>query len=189
MTQSRPLLALGFSGLLAAALGAIFFARAVHAQDEGGSEPTPKPRANSSELPDLQPNQDWQSVAVASEAGLQGRAWSDPAAGCHLAVFSLPIPDTSASDKIFESLALTLAKSDYKLSKTERDLQPPQLILEGFGVRGIASLLVPEGTGRNASLLACYWNGREPTYCRSICQRADEKMRAETSSATTGLKP
>ena len=170
-------LVFGVAGLAAIPLS-IFHGAQVHAQDEAKAAALP----GSAALPDLQPNPDWQRVELSGADGLEGRAWSDPAGGCHLALFSLPVPDTASDDKIFESLSTTLAKSDYLLSKSETDTQPPQLLLTGFGVEGIATLDVPKGQDRRASLLACYWNRREPSYCRSLCESADKKMRIPSAT-------
>lgn len=142
-----------------------------------------------SSLPDLQPHSDWQAIAVAEAKGVDARAWSDAAGGCHLALFSLSIPNSSASDKIFESLSATMATSDYQLTKSDEPMSPPRLDLEGFGVRGIATLTVPEGQNRKANLLACYWNGREASYCRSLCEAADDKMRAMPSTSNSEKEP
>lgn len=171
--SAGPLIVAG-AGLAAIVVGLLHGAPTVHAQEESPGVPA---------LPDLQPNSDWQEMPVAGNDGLEGRAWSDPAGGCHLALLSIPIPDSAADDTILESLGATLAKSDYRLTPSEANAEPAHLLLEGFGVRGIATLEVPQGQGRRASLLACYWNGREPTYCRSLCQTADDKMRNSTGSS------
>jgi hypothetical protein len=168
-------------GLLASAgIGGVLV-RAVHADDDGKSV--------SATLPELRPNQDWQVTDVPEVQGLQARAWSDAAAGCHLALFSLPVPDTSASENILESLSATMAKSDYELTSSGGELDPPRFGLAGFGVTGIVSLLLSGEQARKASVLACYWNAREPSYCRSLCVRADDKFRALLSAPAAEKQP
>jgi len=177
----RPLLMLSCAGLIASVVAGSAFVRAVHADDD--SEPV------SASLPNLRPNQDWQVIDLPQDKGVNALAWSDPAAGCHLALFAIPVLDSSASEKILESLSATMAKSDYVLTSSEGELTPPRLGLEGFGVTGIVSLLIAEQPTRNASLLACYWNEREPSYCRSICEAADDTLRAQTPSAAREKQP
>ncbi len=176
MRRSQPLLAL--LALALASVAAAFFATSpsVHAQKEPSAETSAK-----TPLPNLQPNKDWLAHALASEKGVHSRAWSDPAAGCHLALFGLPLPPSAASDKILESLSSTLATSDYQLSASDLPLKPTRLDLEGFGVTGLATLFIPTGKIREARLLACYWSAREPSYCRSLCETADDAMRTHVS--------
>jgi hypothetical protein len=181
LKNPRLIASLGVAGLVAGGLGGAALTRAVHAQKES------KPAAAA--LPDLQPNSDWQPINVATEKRVEARAWSDAAAGCHLALFALSIPNSSASDKIFESLNATMATSDYQLTKSEVEMNPPRLDLEGFGVTGIATLTVAEGQDREAHLLACYWNGREASYCRALCEAADDKMRAMLSKNESEKQP
>lgn len=144
------------------------FGTLVLAQEESSAKPT--------ELPDLKPSKDWRALEIAVPKGMQMRAWSDAAAGCHLALFSIPIPDRAAEDKIVESLSATLAKSDYHLAKLEGDQRPTRFELEGFGVTGLASLHLPEGQGRTATMLACYGNDREPQHCRAMCEAATQRL-------------
>jgi hypothetical protein len=157
------------------------FVRAVHADDDTESA--------SASLPNLRPNRDSQVIDLPQDKGVNALAWSDPAAGCHLALFAIPVRETSASEKILESLSATRAKSDYALTSSEGELTPPRLGLEGFGVTGIVSLLIAEQPTRSASLLACYWNEREPSYCRSICETADDTLRALTPSEAGEKQP
>lgn len=172
MRLRRPLLMLSYVGLMTSVVAGSAFVRAVHADDDTSDVSTT--------LPTLRPNQDWLVIDLPQDKGVNALAWSDPAAGCHLALFSIPVPKTSASEKILESLSATMAKSDYELTSSEGELSPPRLGLEGFGVTGIVSLLIAEQPTQSANLLACYWNEREPSYCRSICETADDTMRAET---------
>lgn len=128
-----------------------------------------------SELPDLKPNQDWREVKVQVPTSVTARGWSDPAAGCHLALFSLPIPDSAGKDKIASSLSSVLAKSDYQLTKVEEGQSLTRFTLDGFGVTGMATLDVPQGQGRTATLQACYWNNREPAHCQAMCESASQQ--------------
>jgi hypothetical protein len=122
-------------------------------------------------LPDLKPSKDWREVEVQVPTSVTARAWSDPAAGCHLVLFALPIQDSAGRDKIASSLTSVLAKSDYQLTKQDGKAQD-RFSLEGFGVQGLATLDIPQGQGRTATLLACYWNNREPAHCSAMCDEA-----------------
>mgnify|MGYP001819415378 CR=1 FL=1 len=50
--------------------------------------------SNAQTLPNLNPGEGWQEQETAPVKGLQARAWSDPAAGCHLALFEVPVSDS-----------------------------------------------------------------------------------------------
>ncbi len=171
----RSFLVFYTSFVVAIVAGGDFLIGAVHAEEDTPSKST--------KLPDLRPNQDWQVIEVPENKDVGARAWSDAAAGCHLAVFSLPVPAAASSDKIIESLRATMAKSDYELTNSEGELSPPRLGLTGFGVTGIASLLIAGESNRSAQVLACYWNEREPSYCRSLCEEADDKLRRKPGAS------
>ncbi len=169
----RPLLLFLSMGALAGGIGSLAVPHSVYAQEQ--------PTSARPSLPDLQPDKDWQVIDMNDDTDVRSRAWSDPASGCHLALFALPLPESAAADKILESMSAVLAESDYQLSKIESEDKPERLSFSGFGVTGIATLIVPAGKVREASMLTCFWNEREPSYCRALCDAADDKMRAQES--------
>ncbi len=118
-------------------------------------------------LPDLNPGEGWQERAPRAQEGVHARAWSDTAAGCHLGLFTLPIGDTVGEIPMRESIGIALSQAKLTVST---DTSP--MTIRGQGVTGFAQLEIAEKPERSASLLACYWNHREPTRCRSICEQA-----------------
>ena len=144
------------------------------------------PQKTQHALPDLRPNDDWQELSPAPPKGMQARGWSDPAAGCHLLMLRLPIPDTASAEKIIASLSATLlAKSDLKLlpadigSSGAPDAatgKASRRRLEGAGVEGVASLVVASAQARQDTLLSCYWNQREPSHCSALCDKALQEV-------------
>ena len=181
MKPSRALVALRMLGLSLGLLGALAVAQAVFAQKESS--------AAHATLPDLKPSKDWRALEITASQGMAARAWSDAAAGCHLALFAVPIPDTAGRGKIIESLSATLAKSDYQLTETEDAQERTRLVLEGFGVTGFATLHVPAGEMRQATLLACYWNDREPAHCKLMCDAAAQRISDMKSTSDEQRQP
>lgn len=118
-------------------------------------------------LPDLNPEEGWQERAPRAQEGVRARAWSDAAAGCHLVLFTLPISDTVGEVPMRESVRIALSQAKLAVST---DTSP--MTIRGQGVTGFAQLKIAEKPERSTSLLACYWNHREPTRCRSICEQA-----------------
>jgi hypothetical protein len=179
----RTLIPISVLLVLALAAGGVrALAGHAHAQEQESTVRT--------SLPDLRPSADWQVIEMPEDKnGARARAWSDPAGGCHLALFSLPIPESAAEDKILESMSAALASKDYQLVAIENDDKPKRLTLSGFGVTGLATLRVPDGQVRKATLLACFWNEREPLYCRSQCEAGDRKLRAAYSGDGSEAQP
>ncbi len=118
-------------------------------------------------LPDLNPGEGWQERSPRSQEGVRARAWSDPAAGCNLVLFTLPIRDTVSEVPLRESIRTTLSQTELTLST---DSSP--MTFSGKDVTGLAQLGITEKPERSTSLLACYWNDREPTRCRSLCEQS-----------------
>ena len=146
-------------GLVACASGAL--ATGVYAKSNEGSKA-------SSDLPDLHPGDGWQERSPFPPEGGQARAWSDPAAGCHLSMFTLPTSESAGEGPLRASLEKVLAQSDFVFSQDESGF----LRVTGVDLDGLASLSIIDEPTRSASLVACYWNEREPTRCQALCLRA-----------------
>jgi hypothetical protein len=144
----------GFAFAASAALVTVVFAQSP------GKDAAP-------ELPDLSPGEGWQEQQPSPVKGVQARAWSDLAAGCHLALFSLPVTDSVGTEPMRTSLVKAMAKARLTIS----DDASGDLRITGEGITGLAALELIESPSRSARLLACYWNEREPARCQSICQR------------------
>jgi len=144
----------GLALVASAAVATVVFAQS------GDSEAT-------SALPDLNPGEGWIEKDMAPAKGMQSRAWSDPAAGCHLAAFSVAVSDSVGAIPMRESMRAAMKKAQFTLS----DDTNGSLRILGDGITGLAELKLVESPTRSGSLLACYWNEREPARCRSICQR------------------
>lgn len=138
-------------------------------------KPQPVPAQPAVVLADLLPGEGWQELPLAPEEGLSARAWSDPAAGCHLVSLQVPIPATAQVDPLMKSFAKTLAKEDLVIADVEGVGDSRWLSLGGEGLVGLANLqlkrLLPTQGTSSARVQACYWNHREPERCRSICRR------------------
>ena len=134
-------------------------------------------------LADLNPGEGWQELPLEPAKDLAGRAWSDPAAGCHLVSFQVPIPATAQIDPLIERFAKTLAKADLTMADVEGLGDSRQMSLAGESLTGIANLQLqrqaPTKGSSSASLLACYWNDREPDHCQAICQRSLARVPAQ----------
>ncbi len=144
-----------------ALLASAALATAVFAQANSDSKET-----KSLVLPDLTPGEGWHEQEIRPAKGIQARAWSDPAAGCQLALFYLPVSDSVGPEPMRSSLQATMAKANLTVTDEPGDV----LRITGAGITGLASLRLIELPTRSASLLACYWNEREPARCQSICQ-------------------
>ena len=131
-------------------------------------------------LADLNPGEGWRELSLRPANDLSARAWSDPAAGCHLVSFQLPIPATAQIEPLMERFANTLAKAELSIADVQGTGDGRQVSLAGESLVGIANLQLqrqsPTEGSSSAILLACYWNDREPDHCNAICQRVLERM-------------
>lgn len=156
---------------VAASLGLATVAAAVFAHDKDTST-----GAAAVSLPDLNPGEGWQEHTAPANPGVAGRAWSDLADGCHLALFRLPITEAVGPEPLLKSLTAVLAKADLILTEGPDHF----MALSGDGVTGIVDIPMTGDPARSASLLACYWNEREPARCQSVCQRTMQSRRKDT---------
>jgi hypothetical protein len=145
----------GLALVASAAVATVVFAQS------GGSEQATSP------LPDRNPGEGWIEKEIPAAKGMQARAWSDPAAGCHLATFSVAVSDSVGEIPIRASMQAAMKKAQFTVS----DDTNGGLRILGEGIAGLAEVKLVESPTRSGSLLACYWNEREPARCRSICQR------------------
>tara|TARA_R110002096_G_scaffold16898_15_gene58226 strand:- start:959 stop:1441 length:483 start_codon:yes stop_codon:yes gene_type:complete len=118
-------------------------------------------------MPDLNPGEGWQKLEPTAIKDGRSQAWSDPAAGCHLVAFELPVTDSVGVEPMRKQLGAVMAKANLAIS----DEASGNLRITGKGITGLAALSLIESPTRSAKLLACYWNEREPARCQSICQR------------------
>lgn len=146
-------------GIMAGICGAL--ATGVYAQSR--AQPN-----NASPLPDLNPGEGWREHTPEPPKGGKTRAWSDPAAGCHLAMFTLPASETVGQGPVRASFDATLAEAKMAVGQHESGF----LRITGVDIDGLASLSILDKPERSASLLACYWNDREPARCQAQCLRA-----------------
>jgi hypothetical protein len=144
-----------------------------------------QPSTNTEHLPDLRPNSDWNEIAVQIPQAMQARAWSDPSAGCHLAVFRLPISSSVNQDKVLLALSKTLSGGQIHIKPTEGSF----LSITSPQVSGIASLNVShtqeqvnessQAKTGFAELQTCYWSDREPQHCERMCESIMKTMPEE----------
>ncbi|MCP4449449.1 MAG: hypothetical protein GY811_29560 [Myxococcales bacterium] len=118
-------------------------------------------------LSDLNPGEGWAEHGVIAPEGGQARAWSDPADGCHLALFALPAGENVGLAPMRASLKLALGAAKLATREDEDGI----LRITGAAVDGLVGLHLESKPNRSAQLLACYWNDREPARCEAICLR------------------
>ncbi len=133
-------------------------------------------RKASSALPDLNPGEGWEEQTALPPKGGEARAWSDLAAGCHLALFTLPASERVGEAPLRASLEATLAAEKMAISDDDSGF----LRITGVALDGLASLSIGDTPVRSASLLACYWNEREPARCQALCLRALQNQNKAT---------
>ena len=124
--------------------------------------------AISTSLPDLNPGEGWIERTPVPPKGGSARAWSDPAAGCHLILMTTPASKRVGEAPMRSSLETTLAEAKLAIHDDDSGL----LKLAGVDIDGLASLEIVQTPERSASLLVCYWNEREPTRCEAQCRSA-----------------
>lgn len=118
-------------------------------------------------LPDLLPGEGWHERSPNPPKPGHARAWSDAAAGCHLALFSLPASDNVGLEATRTSLDATLAQSGLTIGEHDDGW----IRIGGDGLTGLASLRIVDSPVRSARLSACYWNEREPSRCQTMCEQ------------------
>ena len=111
------------------------------------------------------PGEGWQEIELDLGENLQGRAFSDLAAGCHAAHFSVPASESAELSSLQSSFSQGLGTKGLSVQGVPTS---SRMALEGEGVEGWAELWLE---AERASILSCYWSEREPTYCSDQCAK------------------
>ena len=104
------------------------------------------------------------------------QAFGDTATGCYSATFRVPIPTNAGIEKLSQGVVGGLRAKFFEV----RDIVKANPVYGGatsFAIgseklTGIATLSIDGSSPRQAKLLACYWNQRNPLHCKTLCNEA-----------------
>ncbi len=104
------------------------------------------------------------------------QAFGDAATGCYSATFRIPIPTNAGLEKLSQGVVGGLRAKFFEVRNIVKNdpeySGATSLTIGSETLTGIATLSIHGSVPRQAELLACYWNQRNPLHCETLCTEA-----------------